>query len=195
MDTRTKLRQAMRQKRRGLLSAQHSCASQTLAAIVKELPAFKNSKNIAAYMAFNFEIDPMGIMEAAWEQGKTVYLPRLHRQKNYYLEFQLYKPDDPLIANHFGIPEPIANPANIITPDQLDLILMPLLAFDEQGMRLGYGAAYYDNTFAFTREHPAKPYLMGIGFDFQKVEKLEPGEWDILMHGVATDKKFYPTKR
>ncbi|MDH4134940.1 MAG: 5-formyltetrahydrofolate cyclo-ligase, partial [Gammaproteobacteria bacterium] len=72
-------------------------------------------------------------------------------------------------------------------------VLMPLVAFDLHGNRLGMGGGFYDKSLAFlgTRTRWLKPHLIGLAHDFQRVEKIEPCPWDVPLQGVATDQNLY----
>jgi 5-formyltetrahydrofolate cyclo-ligase len=98
-------------------------------------------------------------------------------------------PKNTVHANRYGIPEPELPEAALIEPDAMDVVLVPLLAFDRHGMRLGTGGGYYDRSFAFLqqRERPTRPLLIGIGYAFQEVEMLVAEAWDVRLDFVATE--------
>jgi 5-formyltetrahydrofolate cyclo-ligase len=77
----------------------------------------------------------------------------------------------------------------LLDPADLDVVLLPLLAFDRHGQRIGYGGGFYDASFAFLCEspRPARPLLVGIGYAFQACDAIEPADWDIRLDFVATD--------
>ena len=79
-----------------------------------------------------------------------------------------------------------------MAPQDLDLVLVPLTAFDRSGRRLGMGGGYYDRSFAFLGEvvRPAQPLLVGIGYAFQEVATLPAQDWDIALDFIATDKEL-----
>ena len=94
--------------------------------------------------------------------------------------------EGPLRRNRFGIPEPRFDARHVIDPRTLDMVLMPLVAFDFSGERLGSGAGYYDRAFAFARAR-RRPRLIGLAYRWQGVESLERAPWDVPMHAVVTD--------
>lgn len=112
-------------------------------------------------------------------------------QKN-ILKFVEYKKNDFLQLNKYSILEPVFSAEKLLEEKKLDVVLVPLLAFDLNGHRLGSGGGYYDRTFSFlvSRERPLKPYLIGIGYNVQQSNDLEEDEWDIVLDGMLTDKKL-----
>lgn len=104
-----------------------------------------------------------------------------------HLIFGKYCDGDTLINNQYGIPEPCGN-LDLINPKDLDMAIVPLVAFDKNGNRLGTGKGYYDRTFSFKKQkQPIKPYLFGIAYSFQQIENLSPQLWDIPLDFVVTD--------
>ena len=159
-------------------------AAATAAEILTNYPGFKQSENIACYCAHKKEFETIPLIETIWQLGKKCYLPVLCEGK--ILSFVRYDKGDMLELNQFGIPEP-DNYVKRIPSNKLDMVLMPLVAFDTQGRRLGMGGGYYDRTFAFTHNQVVKPYLVGVAFDSQLVEELPSDPWDINMHSVITE--------
>jgi 5-formyltetrahydrofolate cyclo-ligase len=99
-----------------------------------------------------------------------------------------------MVLNRFGIAEPDVNWRHAKPAWALDLILMPLVAFDIQGNRLGMGGGFYDRSLAYLNRRKVwrKPYLMGTAFELQKFTQLPHASWDIPMNGIMTEKQFYP---
>jgi 5-formyltetrahydrofolate cyclo-ligase len=159
---------------------------------VIQLPIFLSSQHIAAYWSANAEISPLEILGSAQELRKSSYLPCIHPQNPTQLCFAPYMLGEPLQSNRLGIQEPFFEMHSLINPQDLDLVLTPLLGFDTQGRRLGMGKGYYDRTFAFlnTEQRDPKPYLLGLAYALQGVEQLPPDPWDVLLNGVATDQAF-----
>jgi 5-formyltetrahydrofolate cyclo-ligase len=97
-----------------------------------------------------------------------------------------------LQRNPFGILEPRHRPADAIAPLQLDVIFVPLLAFDDSGWRLGSGAGFYDRCLRHlhAERHWRRPKLIGIAYEFQRAAQLQPQRWDIPLDGVITEQCF-----
>ncbi len=95
-------------------------------------------------------------------------------------------------ANRFGISEPrtIATP---LYANQLTLILLPLVAFDRSGNRLGMGAGYYDRALqALKHQVGTRPLLIGLAHSFQEVEKIDAQTWDVPLDAILTDLEYIP---
>ena len=187
MHQRQILRQQLRDKRAQVAPIAQLTASIKIADLLSQHLLFKNSQTIAGYFSVNNEINPQPLLELAWQKNKTCYLPVVADK---LLQFHLYQPNDHLRKNHFDIPEPTSE--KIINPQELDLILVPLVAVDQQGTRLGMGAGYYDRTFSFLLNNPKvnKPYLVGLAYDWQIVEKIDVEEWDVPLDAVVTETRI-----
>ena len=192
-DSRNALRRSLRAQRNTLSAAQQLRAAQQLATRLATQPLFRVSRRIAVYLPNDGEIDPVPLMTRIWRMNKTCYLPILSRLTHDRLWFAPFTPDTPLTQNRFGIFEPLTPARNRISAQELDLILMPLVAFDTQGNRLGMGGGFYDKSLAFlrTRRVWRKPHLIGLAHDFQRVDKLTASAWDVPLQAVATDGGIY----
>ncbi|WP_028302550.1 5-formyltetrahydrofolate cyclo-ligase [Oceanospirillum beijerinckii] len=196
---RNQLRREMRHRRRALTPAQQKQAALSLRSQLLKIPQFLRAKRIAVYLPNDGEIDPSLLIEQARKMGKTCYLPVLQPLVVNRLWFVRYDHKTPMTHNRFGIPEPrikrfADNARNRSKASDLDLVLLPLVAFDEQGGRMGMGGGFYDRTFAFTRHKcSAKPALIGLAHECQKVAELPIASWDIPLAGVVTDKALYLT--
>jgi len=195
MATLRQLRQSIRQKRRAVTTAEASSCAQQLARHTCTHPLVANSRHIATYLASDGEIDPWPLMLSLWSSGKTLYLPVLAPFSRQRLWFARYTAGDRLVANRYGIPEPVVR--ELIKPWALDLVLTPLVAFDTSGNRVGMGGGYYDRSFAFLRrrQYWRKPRLLGLAYELQKQTSIEPNDWDIPLDAVATEARIYQTQR
>jgi len=188
-----RLRQTIRHQRRELSPESKIIASEKIAAFVFSLPEFQKNRRIAYYVAHDGEVDPHSIITTAEKMNKNAYLPVLDIKNDHHLEFYSYHHNDTMIINRFGIGEPNTKTQQHIAPYDLDCVFLPLVAFDENGNRLGRGAGYYDRTFAFMHEKNSnhKPCLIALAYDFQKVQALKPEEWDISLDLIITEKQIY----
>jgi 5-formyltetrahydrofolate cyclo-ligase len=179
----------MRRKRRALPEAERDRREMQLAAHIAKSHAFRNADRIACFLANDGEPRLDAIIERIWQLGKQCYLPILNTFGRNRLWFALFEPDTPLITNRYGIPEPDVAHRLWLRPQQMELVLTPLVAFDAQGNRLGMGGGYYDRSFAFLRhrKHWRQPRLTGVAFDFQQVEQLPVAHWDVPLYRVITD--------
>ncbi len=122
-----------------------------------------------------------------WAAGKRTYLPVLHGRRLWFLP---YDSETPLARNRFGILEPDVSPKRRRALEALDMVLVPLVAFDEQGNRLGMGGGYYDRTFAYLlgRRRWTRPLLVGVAYEFQCSAALPTRPWDVPLQAVATER-------
>ncbi len=141
---------------------------------VELLPEFKFSKNILMYHSLDDEFPTKNTIKR-WAEYKQIFLPRV---KGLDLELLAYN-SQCLKTGAFGIEEPTGN--NTIPPQLIDLIIVPAMAFDPYGNRLGRGKGFYDRLLAMT---PAT--RIGVGYDFQILDILPADRHDIKMHYVFT---------
>lgn len=189
MDLKT-LRKDLRQQRATLSLEQQQAATANVTQQFLALSEFQHSQQIAFYRANEGEIDPLAIFLQAEKMKKTNYLPVL---ANKILNFYTYHSSDPLIENRYHIPEPDMQTQKNISAQDLDLVLVPLVAFDVSGYRLGRGLGFYDRTFEFLLHSPEKkPLLVGLAYEFQKVS-LTPEKWDVPLSFIITEKTVYRT--
>ena len=194
---RIQLRRQMRQRRRALTTLEQKRAAVSLKNQLLSMPEFLRAKRIALYLPNDGEIDPSLLIEQAKKMGKTCFLPVLQPLVENRLWFVRYDSNTPMTRNRFGIPEPklrafADKQRNRCHPKDLDLVLFPLVAFDEQGGRMGMGGGFYDRTFAFTQHRLfSKPTLIGLAHECQKVDALPTANWDIPLQAVASDQGIY----
>ena len=133
------------------------------------LSLFQKSQRIAFYLAHDGEVDIKNLLNEALRRKKACYLPALQTTKDGHLDFYSYYTENLLIKNRFGIAEPNFTQEKSITITTLDLMFLPLIAFDKKGNRLGRGAGYYDRTLASLQHYSTKnPLLIGIAYEFQR---------------------------
>lgn len=185
------IRKNIREQRNKLTHDQRLHASIAISDAIVNSPLFMKAQHIALYLSNDGEIDISPVFQTAWQRGKHCYLPVLapYGKK---LCFAPYTTDSIMRNNRFGIPEPVVNKRALLTPQQLNLVLTPLVAFDLHGNRIGMGGGYYDRTFAFLRRqrHYKQTKLCGIGFQFQQIEPIERQDWDVPLFGAFTDEGY-----
>lgn len=188
------LRQKIREQRRALSDGEREHAAFLLCERIASSRAFQRSKHIAFYLSNDGEMDLDILIKHAWQQGKHCYLPVLAEPNTQRLWFIPYTVNTKLKSNRFGILEPVhTRNTRLRKTLSLDLVLMPLVAFDEQGNRVGMGGGFYDRTLAFLRQRQYwhKPNLLGVAYEFQKNEQLNMNPWDIPLQAIATEKHLY----
>ena len=188
-DERGALRRALRERRRALPAPERIAAADALAARLLALPFAPQSGHAAGYWAMDGEI-ALHAWQLRLPRTVRYCLPVLHEDGQ--LRFAPWKPGEPLRANRHGIPEPDVAEASLLRADQLDFAVVPLVAFDVRGHRLGMGGGWYDRSFAFRRTHAAPPYLAGAAFSLQRVEAIAAEPWDVPLDAVCTESDTFP---
>lgn len=155
-----------------------------------QMPLMARCRRLACYLAVRQEADCGNIVAEAWSRGRAVFLPILHARQ---LVFAPYRPGMNMVSNRFGIPEPAQDDTAWCRGDELDVALLPLVGFDLHGSRLGMGGGYYDRTFRFLLDRRLwrRPRLIGIAYDFQRVDALPAREWDVPLDAVVTENRVY----
>lgn len=194
--SRPALRRQLRQQRRSLTPAQQRRAAQDLYRQIIQHPLFRRARHIALYLPNDGEIDPRPLMRAAQRHGKTTYLPLLDSWPRTRMRFQRVAAGERLWPNRFRIDEPRFSRARQRRVWTLDLVLMPLVGFDEFGGRLGMGGGFYDRSLAYRsrRLKGEKPILLGLAHECQKVDRLPLASWDVRLYATVTDKRWYTSE-
>lgn len=173
------LRQQIRQKRRALSHKYRYKMAQKLSRQVVKHLCLQKQQKIALYLPFDGEIDTSYLIKQLQKKHK-LYLPILVRDKLKFARLNnLY------YKNRFGIKEP--KHTELINPQKLTLVFMPLVGFDKNANRLGMGGGFYDKSFAHKNKFTK---LYGLAFDCQKTTKLKINAWDVPLNGVITPDNF-----
>ena len=193
----SQIRQSVRQKRRQMSDSVRLTASQQICKTFMDRADFRAATNIGAFLAFDGEPDLATLISTAWDRGQRVFLP-IVQGKEQPMSFAAYDKESTLVKNRFGILEPDPATALRIDPPELDCVLAPLVAFDAECHRIGVGGGFYDRTFAFKRtaaenqtREKNRPTMIGVAFEFQKVESIQPQPWDVPLDAVVTEKQTY----
>jgi len=187
--TRRELRAALRARRRALPTSVRRAAAERLATQLLPLPELRRAGRIAFYLAADGEIDPWPAARRLLDAGRRCYLPVLCERPVPRLRFSCYRVGTALKRNRFGIGEPVGPAGRAAQASRLDLLLVPLVAFDGAGNRLGMGGGYFDRTLAYLRQQRdwRRPRLVGVGYAFQQVAALPVCAWDVPLDLVVTD--------
>lgn len=187
---RAALRKRLGEQRAQLPASERISAATALAATLEQVPEFLVDACIAGYWAVRGEMPLHAAFASLRSRGQAYCLPMLSADGT--LRFAPWQPGLPLRGNRYGIPEPDVPVDASLAPSDVDVVLVPLLGFDRLGNRLGSGGGWYDRSFAFLREspRPARPILVGIGYHFQEVAKLDAQPWDVRMDFIATDREL-----
>lgn len=190
-DSRAILRRQHRERRAALPAPARIQAAEAMARHLEALPALGAPGYVAGYWAVGGEMSLHAVLHRL--TGGAVYcLPMLMRDGR--LRFAPWRPGDELVPNRFGIPEPAVAASSTIAPEDLAVALVPLVAFDAHGHRLGAGGGWYDRSFAFRHAHPSSPppLLVGVGYEAQREARLPAEPWDVGMDMLATEAGLFP---
>jgi 5-formyltetrahydrofolate cyclo-ligase len=185
--SRKPLRTALRAKRRAVTPVERIRMGKLVASHVGRSFHLRTGARVALYASTPDELDTSALMALARKRGWTVYLPRIdHRRRGRKMKFVEFSQSQR--TNRLGILEP--HGSRSIEPRRLDLVFVPLLGFDDHGVRLGMGGGYYDRAFAFRRWRRAwhAPRLIGVAYSFQQIERLTPAPHDVRLDAVVTER-------
>ena len=186
---RQQIRAQIRRQRQALSPQQQQQAAQQVAERALSFPLLAQARNVALFLSFDGELDTRSLIARLWQRGQQVYLPVLHPFSTGQLLFIRYLPDTPLTPNRYGIPEPSLNLTELAPLDTLDIILVPLVAFDARGQRLGMGGGFYDRTLQHWQQHGVLP--AGLAHCCQQVPALPTEQWDIPLPVIITPEKVW----
>lgn len=164
------LRKQIREKKRAMTSEQIESASRRLGELFRSHPLYQNARTIYFYLPYNQEVRTVPMLEQALKDGKQVAVPKVYGEE---MRFIYIRELSGIETGYCGIPEPVADEP--VAQDPTALVLMPGLAFDPQGHRIGYGGGFYDKFLAAEPEHPT----IALCYAFQMVEHLETEEFDV----------------
>ena len=184
--SKTQLRSELRKRRASLSKIELDKAAADIANNARRSNRLLQAKRIASYAPFAGEASPEALIEKL--ACETVYLPKII---NFRLKKMLFYPaNSNSNMNCYGITEP--NTKHSPRPcNTVDAILVPLVAFDRCGSRIGMGAGYYDRAMqALGHQVSSKPFLVGIAHHFQEVSKIKRETWDIPLDAILTDHEF-----
>lgn len=169
------LRKEIREKKRAMTPEQIQAASQELCRLFLSSPLYLQAKSIYGYLPYNQEVRTVPILEQALRDGKRVAVPKVYGDEMKFIWME----DLTAVSNGYaGIPEPVAD--GPVADDSTALVLMPGLAFDPQGHRIGYGGGFYDKFLASEPEHPT----LALCYAFQMKEYLQTEEFDKIVDCV-----------
>ena len=169
------LRKTIRERKRAMTEEEIQSRSASLCQKFLRSDAYRQCRTLYGYLPYNQEVRTLPILEQALADGKRVAVPKVYGDEMKFL----YLEDLTQVAKGYaGIPEPIADGPEASDPTAL--VLMPGLAFDPQGHRIGYGGGFYDKFLSREREHPT----VALCYEFQMVESLETEEFDIPVDTV-----------
>ena len=169
------LRKAIRARKRAMTEEEIECRSRSLCRKFLESDAYQDCRTLYGYLPYNQEVRTVPILRQALADGKQVAVPKVYGDD---MKFIVLTDLSQVSKGYAGIPEPIAD--GPVAQDETALVLMPGLAFDPQGHRIGYGGGFYDKFLSREPKHPT----LALCYEFQMVEHLETEEYDIPVDTV-----------
>ncbi len=164
------LRRSIREQKRAMTEEEIVARSEALGKLFAASEAYKNAKTIYGYLPYNQEVRTVPMLEQAIADGKKVAVPKVYGEEKKFLNiYDISK----VFKGYAGIPEPIADEP--VADDETALVLMPGLAFDPQGHRIGYGGGFYDKFLCAEPNHPT----LALCYEFQMLPHLETEAHDI----------------
>lgn len=189
------LRRRFRRSRRALTAQHQAQHADAVARALASSGLLNRTSRCGLYFSKSEdgELDTLPLLARLWSMGKTVACPVVGRRGT--MDFYQVTPVTALNANRYGIPEPAtrgSRSAKFINPRSLDVLFLPLVAFDDSGSRLGMGAGYYDRYLGSLL--PAhRPLTVGIAHDCQRSKvPLTRESWDIPLDAVTTESGWQP---
>ena len=184
------IRKAIRSRRKSLSAKENRSHGESVSRHLASLAVFRRARRIAVYLSVNGELDTAPLIERLLLKRKRLYLPVLHPFRHGRLLFCQWDGKRSLVPNRYGISEPRCT-SGTLAPSvrRLDVIIVPLVAFDVSLNRIGMGGGYYDRTFGYARSSGRwkRPLLIGVAHRFQQVDRIEAAAWDVPLDYVVTE--------
>lgn len=196
---RNAIRQQIRASRKTISTAEQDRASLQLLTTLKAHPKVLQAQRVSVTLSYDGEIDVAPFIDWCWQQNIQVFLPVVHPTNIGKLLFLAYRYDTEMVKNRYGITEPklmkdTNNPRGYLdacSVSDLDIVFTPLVAFDQQGNRIGMGGGYYDRLLEpwFTRK--SGPYPIGLAHHCQYIQNIPIQRWDVPLPEIITPVKHF----
>ncbi|MGL4654883.1 MAG: 5-formyltetrahydrofolate cyclo-ligase [Sarcina sp.] len=173
------LRKTMRDKRKSMDSSEKEILDKELREKLFQTEEYKNSKNIFIYVSMEDEINTIEIIKQAFKDGKIIAVPKIMRDKR--MKALKINSLDELSIGYFNVLEPTENAKDL--SEDIDLTIVPGLAFDSENKRLGYGGGFYDK---FFEEHK-NSFKISLCYDYQFVTTVYPKEYDVSVEMIISN--------
>lgn len=183
-ESKSDLRLRYRQERRRIDPVTRAQWDASIRDSLLALPGMQAGARIAAYWPFDGEPDLRPALEALHERDIHVHLPLIPHTAGAGLEMHPWQPGHEMASGALGVFQP--GPGAAVPVDALDIVLLPLVAWDRRGHRLGMGAGYYDRFLAPVASL-ARPLRAGVAYSVQRSEELPADSWDVPLHGLLSE--------
>jgi len=178
------LRKIMREKRRTLESQEAVAMNEAIYQRLFQHEALADADHILVYLSFRSEIDTRPLIDRWLQEKRHIYVPVMQPETRTILPVRIFKDYKDLPVNSYGIQEPALDDAEILDVKSLDLVIVPGLAFDSRGYRLGYGGGYYDRLLLRLRNEAR---TLALCYDFQMVDAVPIGPHDRQVQTILTE--------
>lgn len=180
------IRRRIQKVRKSLDEAKIISKSLEIEKLFFKLTGLENINNLLIYMACNKEVQTKRIINKCLERNIKIYLPTIDKERIFF--YRVFDINNELEKGPFGIYQPKTNKQNLLKDkNEIDLIVVPGLAFDEKGGRIGYGKGYYDK---FLRMVPPDKSIIAFAFEFQVVRETILFSHDVPVHKIVTEKRI-----
>ena len=181
-------RQAILQQRKALTKEEVHALSQLVLARVLSHPYLQQPRLIASYLSCSGELDTITLNEQLQSKQHQLCLPVISPTERGIMDFHRYHSLAELKPNKFNIPEPIPSKESLVSPTELELVVVPLVGFTGKGARLGMGGGYYDRILKQISPNCLK---LGLAYDFQRNDEIESKDWDVPLDEIITPTQHY----
>jgi 5-formyltetrahydrofolate cyclo-ligase len=191
MKNKTRLRSILRKKRKALSPDAFQSYSQHICETIINLPEYKTANHIACYLSAFNEVDLTYLIQDALQANKHIYIPAIIETEVNVMHFFPLTENTELAINKFKIKEPVTEGLEPVPFKKLDLIIVPLVGFDESCHRLGQGGGYYD---CYLSQYPLQKKSItsiGVGYEIQKLNTVPREDWDIGLDLIVSEEKTY----
>jgi 5-formyltetrahydrofolate cyclo-ligase len=185
-DRKRYIRRSLRAVRRGLSEAERLARSRRVWERVAALACYQHARVVLGYMAFDHEVLTDGLMRRAMASGKQLVLPMVLGNRQGMALYVIEELERDVAPGYCGILEPQPRRTRAVAPETLELALIPGVAFDLRGGRLGLGAGFYDRLLS---QLPRGIPMVGLAFDFQVIPRLPLQPHDILLDAIVTESR------
>ena len=185
---RIALRQQILEKRRNLSALDIEDGGYKVAQELLKHERLQKNCIIGSYVSACGELSSRPIHKVLFEMGHTLSLPRIDMDHKGLMDFFIYKKDDELIENRFHILEPAPIEENYLSFDRLEVLIVPLVAFDKKGNRLGMGGGFCDRAL---KKISSQCLTIGVGYDFQCLDNIPIEHWDMPLDEIITPTNHY----
>jgi len=182
-----KIRERILSKRRSLAKEEWNQMSVQVKEKLFSLDEFEESKTLSLYVAIDNEVGTIGMIRDALDRGKRVAVPCTRGRDKSLLLSEVRDVEKELTPQKFGILEPKKEYLRVVPYNEIDLMIVPGVAFDEEGGRLGYGGGYYDKLLTNLNRSIR---TVGLAFELQMVEQVPQGSHDVFVDKIVTERRI-----